>query len=77
MRCCIIGYGRAGKIQFEASSHINDIEIVYIVEQSDSVFESFCKDNFGKLESCFFRVKRSSCAAAIILPSITKHAALS
>ena len=31
----------------------------------------------GNAESCFFRVKRSSCAAATITPSLTRQAALS
>lgn len=73
MRCCIIGYGRAGKIQFEASSHINDIEIVYIVEQSDSVFESFCKDNFVnvKFETSFKKILNDTSIEAVIVTTPT------
>ena len=51
--------------------------MVDLVERDAGLARQYATACLGNRESCFLRVKRSSCAAATISPSSTSAAALS
>ena len=74
--------GREGEIGLEEALELEEglvveDDVIDVGERQPCVARQYSTAFLGKRASCFLRVKRSSCAAATILPSRSSAAALS